>query len=191
MSNRKRRIITINVPEDYLDRMDDLIDLNIYQNRSDIVRIALKRFVVKELEHSLDLERKTFLDLMRHDPRKKSLKKKRRSPSPRKPMKKEEKINPHLINYEFKQLTQPRRLYKIFHGELYFNHVISHLAEREGFVSYETLAGLLGVKEANTIIYKLDLKAPGLLIRGPEGCKLKKKKFEKLMKEVKNEDNNR
>jgi Arc/MetJ-type ribon-helix-helix transcriptional regulator len=54
------KIITINLPEKYLSAIQVLIDLRIYPNRSEAIRIALRDFLSKELHLYQDLEEDTF-----------------------------------------------------------------------------------------------------------------------------------
>lgn len=45
------RIVTVNVPESYLDVIEKLIgDNGLYPSRSELVRTAIKRFLLKELK---------------------------------------------------------------------------------------------------------------------------------------------
>lgn len=45
------RIITINVPNSYLNAMDSLTGENgLYPSRSELIRVAVKDFLIKELE---------------------------------------------------------------------------------------------------------------------------------------------
>ena len=54
------RIITINLPEKYLDAIQILNDLNIYPSRSEAIRIALDNFLKDELKMYEDLEENKF-----------------------------------------------------------------------------------------------------------------------------------
>ena len=49
------RIVTINVPVSYLDAFQSLIDLGLYNSRSQLVRVCLKEFLEKENEFVSDL----------------------------------------------------------------------------------------------------------------------------------------
>lgn len=50
------KIITINVPDAYIDAIKSLCDLDIYQSRSEFVRDALKFFLEKEERFEQDLD---------------------------------------------------------------------------------------------------------------------------------------
>lgn len=54
------RIITINLPEKYLDAIQILNDLEIYPSRSEAIRIALENFLKDELKMYEDLEEDKF-----------------------------------------------------------------------------------------------------------------------------------
>ncbi|MFO7795048.1 MAG: ribbon-helix-helix domain-containing protein [Promethearchaeati archaeon] len=54
------RIITINLPEKYLDAIQILNDLDIYPSRSEAIRIALENFLKDELKMYEDLEESKF-----------------------------------------------------------------------------------------------------------------------------------
>ena len=59
------KIITINLPEKYLDAIQTLNDLGIYPSRSEAIRIALHDFLSNELKMYKDLEDDSFKMLMR------------------------------------------------------------------------------------------------------------------------------
>lgn len=59
------KIITINLPEKYLDAIQTLNDLGIYPSRSEAIRIALHNFLSNELKMYKDLEDDSFKMLMR------------------------------------------------------------------------------------------------------------------------------
>jgi Arc/MetJ-type ribon-helix-helix transcriptional regulator len=42
------KIVTINVPQSYLDAVQALIDLGLYNSRSEVVRVALAEFIGRE-----------------------------------------------------------------------------------------------------------------------------------------------
>ncbi|MGQ4874029.1 MAG: ribbon-helix-helix domain-containing protein [Promethearchaeota archaeon] len=54
------KIITINLPEKYLDAIQTLNDLGIYPSRSEAIRIALRDFLSKELKMYEELETENF-----------------------------------------------------------------------------------------------------------------------------------
>lgn len=49
------RIVTINLPHPYINSMKDLLDLGLYNSRSQIVRVAIKEFLEKEKTFLSDL----------------------------------------------------------------------------------------------------------------------------------------
>ncbi len=59
------KIITINLPEKYLQAIQVLNDLGIYPSRSEAIRIALKDFLADELGFYLDLDEENFKMLIR------------------------------------------------------------------------------------------------------------------------------
>lgn len=54
------KIITINLPEKYLDAIQTLQDLDIVPSRSQAIRNALHEFLAKELKFSNDLGSRNF-----------------------------------------------------------------------------------------------------------------------------------
>ena len=59
------KIITINLPEKYLQAIQILNDMGVYPSRSEAIRIALHQFLSKELKMFKDLEDDSFKMLMR------------------------------------------------------------------------------------------------------------------------------
>ena len=49
------RIVTINVPNSYLDALQSLVDNGLYNSRSKLVRECLKEFLDKEIQFISDL----------------------------------------------------------------------------------------------------------------------------------------
>ncbi|MFX1391772.1 MAG: ribbon-helix-helix domain-containing protein [Promethearchaeota archaeon] len=56
----KIKIITINLPEKYLQAIQILNDMGIYPSRSEAIRIALDDFLKKELKMFNDLDDESF-----------------------------------------------------------------------------------------------------------------------------------
>ncbi len=54
------QIITINLPEKYLEAIQILNDYKIYPSRSEAIRIALERFLTNELKMDKELEEDNF-----------------------------------------------------------------------------------------------------------------------------------
>jgi len=54
------KIITINLPQKYLDAIQILQDFRIYPSRSEAIRVALRRFLSNELEFDRKLEDGNF-----------------------------------------------------------------------------------------------------------------------------------
>ncbi len=50
-----RKVITINVPHPYLKAFDTLIDLGLYNSRSQLVRVCLREFLDKDEQLKNDL----------------------------------------------------------------------------------------------------------------------------------------
>ncbi len=65
------KIITINLPEKYLDAIQALNDAGIYPSRSEAIRIALRDFLSDELKMDQQLENEHFRMLVRSCPRQK------------------------------------------------------------------------------------------------------------------------
>ena len=59
------KIITINLPEKYLEAIQILNDMGIYPSRSEAIRIALGDFLSDELKMFNDLEDESFKMLIR------------------------------------------------------------------------------------------------------------------------------
>lgn len=57
------KIVTINIPDQYLDGIETLVNLGFYPSRSEAVRQALHRFLDKEAEFSEDLSSEHFTKL--------------------------------------------------------------------------------------------------------------------------------
>ncbi|MFX0106268.1 MAG: ribbon-helix-helix domain-containing protein [Candidatus Hodarchaeota archaeon] len=59
------KIITINLPEKYLQAIQILNDMGVYPSRSEAIRIALHEFLSKELNMFKDLDDESFKMLIR------------------------------------------------------------------------------------------------------------------------------
>jgi Arc/MetJ-type ribon-helix-helix transcriptional regulator len=59
------KIITINLPEKYLEAIQTLNDLGVYPSRSEAIRTALSEFLDDELKMFNNLEEDTFKMLVR------------------------------------------------------------------------------------------------------------------------------
>lgn len=57
------KITTINIPDSYLKSFETLIKKGIYNSRSQIVREALKDFLVKEQQFAKDLDEGKFIPI--------------------------------------------------------------------------------------------------------------------------------
>jgi len=60
------KVITINLPNQYIECLDDLGDLGFFPSRSETVRQALKRFLDKEENFVKEIESSVFLKLKRN-----------------------------------------------------------------------------------------------------------------------------
>ena len=56
----KKQIVTINIPDAYIKAFESLIELGLFNSRSEIVREALKEFLENEKELNDDLEVENF-----------------------------------------------------------------------------------------------------------------------------------
>ena len=59
------KIITINLPEKYLQAIQILNDMGVYPSRSEAIRTALDEFLTNELKMYKDLDDDTFSKLIR------------------------------------------------------------------------------------------------------------------------------
>jgi len=59
------KIITINLPIQYLEAIQSLQDLGQYPSRSEAIRTALRKFLDDELKMFNDLEANTFKKIIR------------------------------------------------------------------------------------------------------------------------------
>lgn len=59
------KIITINLPEKYLEAIQSLQDLGLYPSRSEAIRTALREFLDDELKMFNNLETNTFKKIIR------------------------------------------------------------------------------------------------------------------------------
>ncbi len=59
------KIITINLPEKYLQAIQILNDMGVYPSRSEAIRIALHDFLSNELKMFKDLDDESFKMLIR------------------------------------------------------------------------------------------------------------------------------
>ena len=56
-------IITINLPEDYLNAIEILKNAGVYESRSDCIRQALETFLKKDLKFQIDLNSSKLTEL--------------------------------------------------------------------------------------------------------------------------------
>jgi len=66
------KIITINLPEKYLEAIQTLNDLGVYPSRSEAIRTALSQFLSDELKMFENLEDETFKMLVRSNQKNRS-----------------------------------------------------------------------------------------------------------------------
>ena len=66
------KIITINLPEKYLEAIQTLNDLGVYPSRSEAIRTALSQFLGDELKMFENLEDETFKMLVRSNQKNRS-----------------------------------------------------------------------------------------------------------------------
>lgn len=57
------KIVTINIPDQYLDSIETMVNLGFFPSRSEAVRQALKQFLVREAEFTDELEPEKFASL--------------------------------------------------------------------------------------------------------------------------------
>lgn len=56
MEKDEYKVITLNLPDKYCDALEVLVGQGVYPNRSEALRVALKKFLLKELELDKDFE---------------------------------------------------------------------------------------------------------------------------------------
>ena len=66
------KIITINLPEKYLEAIQTLNDLGVYPSRSEAIRVALGQFLNDEIKMFENLEDETFKMLVRSNQKNRS-----------------------------------------------------------------------------------------------------------------------
>ncbi len=66
------KIITINLPEKYLEAIQTLNDLGVYPSRSEAIRTALSEFLSDELKMFESLDEETFKMLVRSNQKNRS-----------------------------------------------------------------------------------------------------------------------
>jgi len=66
------KIITINLPEKYLEAIQTLNDLGVYASRSEAIRTALGEFLGDELKMFENLDEETFKMLVRSNQKNRS-----------------------------------------------------------------------------------------------------------------------
>ena len=66
------KIITINLPEKYLEAIQILNDLGVYASRSEAIRTALSEFLSPELDMFENLEEQNFRMLVRSNQKNRS-----------------------------------------------------------------------------------------------------------------------
>jgi Arc/MetJ-type ribon-helix-helix transcriptional regulator len=54
------KIVTINIPDQYLDCIESMVNLGFYPSRSEAVREALKQFIVRECQFKKDIDPESF-----------------------------------------------------------------------------------------------------------------------------------
>lgn len=59
------KITTINIPDQYLDCIEALVELGFYPSRSEAVRVALKQFLTEEADVFEELTKKNFTKVKR------------------------------------------------------------------------------------------------------------------------------
>jgi Arc/MetJ-type ribon-helix-helix transcriptional regulator len=63
------KIITINIPDDYLEAIQGLVDLGLFQSRSDFVREAIRDFLDSEKKFESTLNENTIYELFKDIPK--------------------------------------------------------------------------------------------------------------------------
>ncbi|TXT65796.1 MAG: Ribbon-helix-helix protein, copG family [Promethearchaeota archaeon] len=66
------KICTINIPESYIDAIDELTgEGGLYPSRSELIRCAVRQFLLKELERAKKMEKyEKFEETLEYDSRK-------------------------------------------------------------------------------------------------------------------------
>jgi Arc/MetJ-type ribon-helix-helix transcriptional regulator len=63
------KIITINIPDDYIESIQSLVDLGLFQSRSDFVREAIRDFLNSEKNFKGNLNEDTVYNLFKDIPK--------------------------------------------------------------------------------------------------------------------------
>jgi len=59
------KIVTINIPDQYLHCIESMVNLGFFPSRSEVIREALKKFLTTEPELNLGLNQETFTQMKR------------------------------------------------------------------------------------------------------------------------------
>jgi Arc/MetJ-type ribon-helix-helix transcriptional regulator len=59
------KIVTINIPDQYLECLESMVNIGFFPSRSEAVREALKQFLITEVELNKSLDGDTFAILKR------------------------------------------------------------------------------------------------------------------------------
>jgi len=62
-----KQIVTINIPDSYLEAIDTLIKFKYYNNRSQIVSIAIEEFLQKEDKFFMAIQPQIFFPLLENN----------------------------------------------------------------------------------------------------------------------------
>lgn len=176
------KIITINLPEKYLDAIQTLINAKTYPSRSEAIRMALRNFLLNEqaFYKTLGSMKPMFLVESKKAPRMETIKPNIGKTEVRE---KEEQLAPE----PFRSNKKPKQFINLFHGELYWNLIISFLYEKE-MLNTNELNNLLGVNNGTITneIRRLNMIHPKIIIENktpnnmPSVYTLNKSMFDRL-----------
>lgn len=57
------KIVTINIPDQYLDCLQTMVELGFFPSRSEAVRVALKQFLLRENDVNDGFEHENFKEI--------------------------------------------------------------------------------------------------------------------------------
>jgi len=172
------KVVTVNVPESYIDAINKLIGENgLYPSRSELIRCAVREFLLKELrtaknmaiynepefEESFDDKNFVRVPVEKTNDKNELVRE-------FKTFKIVQRLDTPLPTRDDKnkpwEYTKPKKLLRLFPTEINLDLTISHLAERETLTP-EELKKLMGYnsKEQYRDVLRINKEYPDLILR--------------------------